>query len=74
MSKTNNLPSHRVYAVTKEGRKTYWGRPIGAVWPHADGKGFSMKLNFLPLTQGAELVIREPMPETDEADAPTEAA
>jgi hypothetical protein len=72
MSRTTNPPSHRVYAVTKEGPKTFWGRPIGAVWPHADGKGFSLKLNFLPLTPGAELVIREPLPETDDKPAPAE--
>ena len=65
MTKQTNSPSHFVYAVTKEGRKTYWGRPIGAIWPHADGKGFSLKLNYLPLVQGAELVIREPLPEAD---------
>jgi hypothetical protein len=47
MSKTNNLPSHRVYAVTKEGKQSYW-RAIGAVWPHGDGQGFNMKLDYLP--------------------------
>ncbi len=32
MSKTTtNPPSHRVYAVTKSGKQSYW-RPIGAVW------------------------------------------
>ena len=29
MSKTTNPPSHRVYAVTKNGKRSYW-RPIGA--------------------------------------------
>jgi hypothetical protein len=72
MSNKTKSPSHRVYVVTKEGRKTYWGRPIGAVWPHADGKGFSLKLNYLPLMQGAELVIREPLPETDDKAVPAE--
>ena len=72
MTKQPKPPSHRVYAVTKEGRKTYWGRPIGAVWPHSDGKGFSLKLNYLPLIRGAELVIREPLPETEDKAAPAE--
>jgi hypothetical protein len=72
MTKKTNSPSHRVYAVTKEGRKTYWGHPIGAIWPHADGKGFSLKLNYLPLVPGAELVIREPLPETDDKSVPAE--
>jgi len=41
MSKTTtNPPSHRVYAVTKNGKQSYW-RAIGAVWPHGDGEGFN---------------------------------
>jgi hypothetical protein len=37
MSKKTNPPSHRVYAVTKEGKETYW-RAIAGVWPHSDDK------------------------------------
>lgn len=57
---TTSRPTHRVYAVTKtEGdAKSRWAE-IGAAWPHKDGKGFNLKLDFLPLN-GAELVIREP--------------
>ena len=67
MSKTTtNPPSHRVYAVTKNGKQSYW-RPIGAVWPHSDGEGFNLKLDYLPLN-GAEIVIRKP--KADEAEAP----
>ena len=69
MSKTNNLPSHRVYAVTKEGKQSYW-REIGAVWPHGDGQGFNMRLDYLPLNPDAEIVIRKPKPEAEQADAP----
>ena len=68
MSKNNTPPSHRVYAVTKEGKKSYW-RAIGAVWPHGDGEGFNMKLDYLPLN-GAEIVIRKPKAEAEEAEAP----
>ena len=64
MSKKTNPPSHRVYAVTKVGKENYW-RAIGAVWPHSDGKGFGVKLDFLPLSPDAEIVIREPLPETE---------
>jgi hypothetical protein len=32
MSKTTNSPSHRVYAVTKNGKQSYW-QAIGAIWP-----------------------------------------
>ena len=35
------------------------GTEIGAAWAHQDGKGFNVKLDYLPLN-GAEIVIREP--------------
>ena len=62
-TKQTNRPSHRVYAVTKNGDSNYW-REIGAAWAHKDGEGFNLKLDFLPLN-GAELVIRKP--KADEA-------
>jgi hypothetical protein len=31
-------PTHRAYAVTKRGDKTFW-REIGAAWAHDDGSG-----------------------------------
>jgi hypothetical protein len=43
MSKTDNRPSHRVYAVTKNGERSFW-QPIGAAWVHSDGWGFNVKL------------------------------
>jgi hypothetical protein len=66
MSKNTNPPSHRVYAVTKNGKRNFW-QPIGAVWPHSDGEGFNLKLDYLPLND-AEIVIRKP--KAEEADAP----
>jgi len=53
----NARPTHRIYAVTKNGKKKFW-QPIGALWVHADGKGFNQKLDYMPLN-GAEIVIRE---------------
>jgi hypothetical protein len=67
MTKTensNSRPTHRVYAVKKIGAdKSHWTE-IGAAWSHQDGKGFNVKLDFLPLA-GAEIVIREPRAEGD---------
>lgn len=60
---SNHRPTHRVYAVTKSGDKKFW-QMIGACWPHADGDGFNVKLDLLPLN-GAEIVIRKP--KADEA-------
>ena len=54
-----NKPSHRVYAVTKRKSGENNWTEIGAVWAHGDGKGFNLKLDYLPLN-GGELVIREP--------------
>jgi hypothetical protein len=62
-TETSKRPTHRVYAVTKNGDKTFWTE-IGAAWSHQDGKGFNVKLDYLPLT-GAEIVIREPRTEGD---------
>jgi hypothetical protein len=53
---TNARPTHRIFAVTKNGKKKFW-QPIGALWAHADGKGFNQTLDYLPLN-GAEIVIR----------------
>jgi hypothetical protein len=52
----NARPTHRVFAVTKNGNRKFW-QPIGALWAHGDGKGFNQKLDYLPLN-GAEIVIR----------------
>jgi hypothetical protein len=67
MSKSNNRPSHRVYAVSKNGERNFW-QPIGAAWPHSDGDGFNVKLEYLPLN-AAEIVIRKPKAEAELADA-----
>ena len=64
MSKSTNRPSHRVYAVTKNGEKKFW-QPIGAAWAHSDGEGFNLSLDYLPLNTGAQIVIRKPQAESE---------
>ena len=55
----SNRPTHRVYAVIKkEGREKGTWLEIGAAWPHRDGKGYGVTLNFIPRSPDAELVIR----------------
>lgn len=71
-TKQTNRPSHRVYAVTKNGDSNYW-REIGAAWAHKDGEGFNLKLDFLPLN-GAEIVIRKPKAEDAAGEAVATAA
>lgn len=42
-------PSHVAYHVReREGDKGFWTR-IGAAWPHADGKGFNVQFDVIPL-------------------------
>ena len=66
---TSKQPTHRVYAVTKtEGADKGFWTTIGAAWAHQDGKGFNVKLDYLPLN-GAEIVIREPKAEQAPAEA-----
>ncbi|MBX9581871.1 MAG: hypothetical protein K2X87_16325 [Gemmataceae bacterium] len=53
MSDTTNTtpkaPTHVAYQVRdREGQKGIWTR-IGSVWPHADGKGFNVQLDAVPL-------------------------
>jgi hypothetical protein len=62
---TSKRPTHYLYAVTKRGDsdKGNWTR-IGAAWPNSDGKGFSLKLDLMPIN-GASIVMREPKDEGD---------
>jgi hypothetical protein len=40
----SNKPSHTAYVVTdaKDGEEKATWYPIGAVWPHRNGKGFDL--------------------------------
>jgi hypothetical protein len=63
---TKNKPTHRLYAVSKNG----FARAIGAAWPENEGEGLYLKLDFQPLN-GARIVLREA--KAEEAEAPAEA-
>jgi len=42
-------PSHIAYHVrNREGGEGFWTR-IGSAWQHADGKGFNLQLETVPL-------------------------
>ena len=53
---SKSRPTHRVYAVTKNGESKFW-QPIGAMWAHADANGFNLRIDYLPLN-AAEIVVR----------------
>lgn len=56
MSDSNNnetaaskAPSHVAYHVRdRDGKKGFWTR-IGSAWAHADGKGFNLQVEMVPL-------------------------
>lgn len=54
----SSKPSHRILAVESrgEGKKKFY-QDIGAAWAHKDGKGFNLKLSYLPLNR-AEIILR----------------
>ncbi len=42
-------PTHVAYQVkNREGQKAIWSR-IGGAWPHADGQGFNIQLDAVPI-------------------------
>ncbi len=47
---TSKQPTHTAYHVreNKDGTKSFWTR-IGSAWAHADGKGFNVQVEAVPL-------------------------
>jgi hypothetical protein len=58
-STSSKAPTHIAYQV-RDGKsdKSYWTR-IGAAWAHADGKGFNIQLEMVPLDGGISLRPRD---------------
>ena len=45
----SKAPSHVAYHVrNREGSEGFWTR-IGSAWPHADGNGFNIQIETVPL-------------------------
>jgi hypothetical protein len=48
-SNSSKAPTHIAYQVRNvEGQSGFWTR-IGAAWAHADGQGFSIQIDAVPL-------------------------
>ncbi len=45
---TAKAPSHVAYQVREAAGKNYWNR-VGVAWANADGKGFNVQLEVVPL-------------------------
>ena len=55
--KETNQPTHKAFTVIKrEGKEDYW-LDIGVAFPHKDGRGFTVKLQAIPLD--GKIVCRE---------------
>ena len=45
----SKAPTHVAYHVRNvDGKKSFWTR-IGSAWAHADGKGFNLQVEMVPL-------------------------
>lgn len=49
-------PSHIAYQVKESGEKSFWVR-VGCAWAHADGAGFSLYLDAVPLDGRIQLRV-----------------
>jgi hypothetical protein len=62
-SSTSRTPSHIAYHVRdNRGRDAYWTR-IGSAWQHADGKGFNIQIETVPLD--GRISLRAPSEKKD---------
>lgn len=55
-NKNDNQPTHAIYQVIGDSKDATWIK-VGAAWPNKDGKGFSIRLNAVPLT--GHIAMRE---------------
>lgn len=56
----SKAPTHIAYHVrdSENGGKGFWTR-IGAAWPNADGKGFNIQFDLVPLNGRVTLRVAE---------------
>ncbi len=65
---TTQQPAFTAFAVSKRGEgQDDWWNPIGAAFPHQDGKGYNIVLQAMPLN--GKIVLRPPKEEADELPA-----
>jgi len=63
-TQSDHMPTHRLYRVLGDGDSASW-TPIGAAWPHKDGKGLSVTCDAVPLT--GRIVLRRIEPREQSA-------
>jgi hypothetical protein len=61
---TTQQPTHRAFVVVKrEGGDDFWIN-VGAAFPHADGKGYNVIVQALPID--GKIVLRIPQEEPEQ--------
>jgi hypothetical protein len=61
-TRRKSKPSHIAYQVRdRDGQKGFWTR-IGSAWAHADGKGFNIQIECVPLDGRISLRTAEDKP------------
>lgn len=68
--KKKSGPTHRVFANVKEEKQESFLVEIGALWPHADGRGFDLIIEGWPMFCEPRFTIREFGAEIDPVSAP----
>jgi len=59
---TTKTPSHTAYHVRDGGKdQSFWTR-IGSAWAHADGQGFNIQVDTVPLD--GRITLRHPSDKT----------
>ena len=76
MSDTPRKPDLRLFLVVKnnlDSPQSSW-IPMGAAWANADGRGYSLSIDFLPIRmpgKSYDFVLRTPLEDqTDDTQAP----
>ena len=64
----SNKPTHILRHVVGEDDNSRSNR-IGAAWPHKDGKGFNISLEYMPLKQEGFISMREVKKEDEESSS-----
>ena len=59
----SNAPSHIAYHIRdRKGAQSIWTR-VGSAWQHADGKGFNIQIETVPLDGRISLRVPAEKPE-----------
>lgn len=59
MTTANNQPTHMVYHVEERaGNESGRWTKLGALWPHKDGEGWNMQLDYVPTNFDGKLTVR----------------